>query len=91
MDRPAISHRVGVVLVLDAKIVAQRGVEELGHVAGREDVLVSWCEAPVHADAIADLQPGGSSQFDVRPDAEPGHNGVGDEFLPVLAVFGDAF
>ena len=81
-DLPAVA--LGVVLVLDAQLAAERRDREARDVAGREHVLAA-ADAPerVDDDAVRDRQTGVGGELDVRLDPESGHDRVGLERPPV--------
>ena len=75
---------LGVVLVLDAELAAERGDWEAGDVAGRVHVLPA-ADAPerVDDDPVCDRQAGVGGELDVRLDADSGHDRVRLECPPV--------
>ena len=78
---PAVT--LGVVLVLDAHVAAERRHGEARDIACREHVLAAIDPTEgIDDDPVPDRQPGFGGKFDVRLDPDSGHNRAGLELRP---------
>src|SRR5438132_10283279 len=69
-------HRLGVVLVLDAQLFAQRRVLKGSHIARRIDVRMSRPELLIDDDSVVDRKSRLLGESDVWFDADAGDNAI---------------
>ena len=77
------AHGVRVVLVFDPQAGTERRIEEVGDIAGREDVRRTRPEHVVHDNPVFDTQSRLFGKLDIGLNAEAGDDDVGGDLFPV--------